>query len=439
MFAVGVDRSTSSSPLFVRCPRHLRCACEICVTPGRTAPPRTSSDRRANERAPVADGWGISGFSEGAGVGSGLAWPGSGASLLRRAIPPPDEARGPRAPKNTRLAELIPRFLRLSALVALELGREVGTTASAEDTGAKALVPTAEWYLLLAGLLTCAVLEGYLTAGWAGLTPVQVLLGVGLGSAVIPEASPLTTNDEYNEFEPDGMPNLPNAVNVLFPGRSSPSGNIASGASGSSNFIGSGGSGSGRRGHQGSDPRVLGGGGEEAEFSHEMEQRVARFLNVPAGTPDLSTHMEDLAWRYPAEPVERAALRFCEALARWRGKPELQTYKKRPSTLDPSRTPTMPEGGIAGGTNAAVRRAIGRYFVIPHTTTASTSATPVVAASASNAGGPAAGVSVGDGAGDGRTAVGRKRSHSSSGVAAAAAALSGSSAGNRWRERRGYV
>ena len=35
--------------------------------------------------------------------------------------------------------------------------------------------------------------------------------------------------------------------------------------------------------------------------------------------------MEDLAWQYPAEPVERAALRFCEAIAKWRGKPELET------------------------------------------------------------------------------------------------------------------
>lgn len=35
--------------------------------------------------------------------------------------------------------------------------------------------------------------------------------------------------------------------------------------------------------------------------------------------------MEDLAWQYPAEAVERAACRFCEAVARWRGKPELET------------------------------------------------------------------------------------------------------------------
>ncbi len=51
----------------------------------------------------------------------------------------------------------------------------------------------------------------------------------------------------------------------------------------------------------------------------------SQFYDIPASTPDLSTHMEDLAWQYPAEPVERAAVRFCEAIAKWRGKPELET------------------------------------------------------------------------------------------------------------------
>ena len=50
-----------------------------------------------------------------------------------------------------------------------------------------------------------------------------------------------------------------------------------------------------------------------------------QFYDIPPSAPDLSTHMEDLAWQYPAEPVERAAARFCEAIAKWRGKPELET------------------------------------------------------------------------------------------------------------------
>ncbi|KAF8269914.1 hypothetical protein EI94DRAFT_1771079 [Lactarius quietus] len=436
IFAVGVDRSASHSPSSARCARHLHRACEICVVPVRTAPARTRSDRRANERTPAAL---ISGFSEGAGIGSGLSSPGLGGSLLRRGIPPLDEPRGAPGAKNTQLAELIPRFLRLSALVALELGREVGSAANAEGVGVKALVPTSEWYLLLAGLLTCAVLEGYLTAGWTGLVPVQVLLGVGLGSAVIPEASPLTANDDYDEFLPDDMPDLPHAVGVLFPSWSANKGprrDMAGGASWGSDFAGSSGSGSSNRGRQGGDARVIGEEGE-AEFSHEMSQRVARFLDVPAGTPDLLTHLEDLAWRYPAEPVERAALRFCEAVARWRGKPELEANKKRPSTLDPPRTPTMPGDGISSGENSAVRRAIGRYFVIPRSTTVATSSSSVLVDSTSNASGTAD-ILVGDGTWEGRSIVGRKRSHSSS-AAAAATPMSGSSAGDRWRERRGYL
>ena len=276
MFAVGVDRSPSRSPSFVRCARHLHRACEICVPLGRTTPVRTFSDHHAIERAPIAQSWSVSGFSEGAGIGSGLSSLGLGGSLLRRGIPAPDEARRLAGAKNTQLAELIPRFLRLSALVALELGREVCTTASAEDNiGAKALVPSSEWYLLLAGLLTCAVLEGYLTAGWTGLAPVQVLLGVGLGSAVVPEASPPTSDEEYDEFEPDDMPDLHDAVSVLFPSWSvnhTSRYEISRSATRSRNFSVSDDSGSGTRG---SDPRVVGDRGE-AMFANEMGQRVAR-------------------------------------------------------------------------------------------------------------------------------------------------------------------
>lgn len=43
--------------------------------------------------------------------------------------------------------------------------------------------------------------------------------------------------------------------------------------------------------------------------------------------------MEDLAWQYPAEPVERSAVRFCEAIARWRGKPELETVSIQNLTM----------------------------------------------------------------------------------------------------------
>lgn len=50
-------------------------------------------------------------------------------------------------------------------------------------------------------------------------------------------------------------------------------------------------------------------------------------MTVPSTTPDLSTHLEDLAYKFPAEPIERAVVRFCEAIANWRGLPELENVR----------------------------------------------------------------------------------------------------------------
>ncbi len=152
---------------------------------------------------------------------------------------------------NTKLSRLIPRFLRLSALVALELGGEAkdeeeereakaadagsgagvgheGTPTSVDGTsdngtaqGVNRLIdiafrPTKEWYLLLAGLLTRAVLEGYLTGGWKGLRAAECLLTVGLG--IEDGTSGREGEDErFQEFDPDDLPSLTDAVKLLFP------------------------------------------------------------------------------------------------------------------------------------------------------------------------------------------------------------------------------
>lgn len=60
---------------------------------------------------------------------------------------------------------------------------------------------------------------------------------------------------------------------------------------------------------------------------------MAQFLTVPESTPDLSTHFEDLAYKFPSEPVERAIVRFCEAVARWRGLPELGNVSSKDLSL----------------------------------------------------------------------------------------------------------
>ena len=77
------------------------------------------------------------------------------------------------------------------------------------------LRPSREWYLLLAGLLTRAALEGYLTAGWIGLEAVQCLLGVGLG--LTNESTNNDSEGDFKEFDPEGLPSLKNAVKILFP------------------------------------------------------------------------------------------------------------------------------------------------------------------------------------------------------------------------------
>ena len=238
-------------------------------------------------------GGGITGWQDGDGIGSGLLRPGVRGSALRRKVLETDPKTGS---GNTKLSKLIPRFIRLSALVAAELGRESrgeedesedggnggrarsgssaasgsGSTsgpgvagglsgqnepgawntaggsgssplpvpsspsvrrtslqAQAQDRATMyefALRPSLEWYMLLAGLLTRSVLEGYLTGGWKGIPAVQCLLLVGLGinenagrKDEEEEGDDEDNSEEFAGFDPDELPNLVEAVKILFP------------------------------------------------------------------------------------------------------------------------------------------------------------------------------------------------------------------------------
>ncbi|GJE89954.1 hypothetical protein PsYK624_060680 [Phanerochaete sordida] len=366
LYNIGADPDSQNSPPALRCPRHLLMGCDICVEAKANARPSAEKKRSQSGRAGSTSGsspgenagfsgagnvfglgGGVTGWQEGSGIGSGLTRPGQGGTALRR--PPHPSTRGDRdgpPPANTRLAELIVRFLRLSALVAIELGREateerasvdgersnpqpsvspllaprmLGKPTSAgasSDLHANALRPTRAWYFLLAGLLTRSALEGYMTGMWRGTEPIEVLLCVGLGlppktspaaqqqrkDKNAPGAAPGRADDPFAEFDPDDFPELEDAVKILFPSLRDV--NPARG---------------------GMSPRPE---GAEQEYEIEMQERLTRFYDVPHSTPDVATHMEDLAWQYPAEAVERAACRFCEAVSRWRGKPELETYRK---------------------------------------------------------------------------------------------------------------
>ncbi|KAJ7285367.1 hypothetical protein C8J57DRAFT_1709586 [Mycena rebaudengoi] len=413
LYSAGADPSTANAPPAFRCPRHLHTGCEICVEakagvrPGSGTRGRTASFGgeytgggggagrgqywKGMPGGVGPEGGGITGWQDGSGIGSGLSRPARAGTVLRRRMKTLEGEGGEGGATgagNTKLSELINRFMRLSAMVAAEMGREArgeeeepaapavdkedaemevdadaDYPASPDDAerhqwegGASeleplpppaspsvaravalapppnpyenqtpmygsALRPSREWYLLLAGLLTRAVLEGYLTAGWTGPDAVDCLLKVGLGlgagapSGATPggadkatEGADAKPTEEFAEFDPDELPSLLDAARMLFPAL--------------------------REGNTASK------GLAEEEFEMEMETRLRRFYDIPQSTPDLSTHMEDLAWQYPAEPVERAAVRFCEAIEKWRGKPELETYKKKRPASSMTDTPS---------------------------------------------------------------------------------------------------
>lgn len=283
LYNIGADPDSQNSPPALRCPRHLLMGCDICVEAKATV--RTQAEKRRSQSGRASSaagsspgdnasftsggnvfglGGGVTGWQDGSGIGSGLTRPGPSGTVLRR--PPHPSTRpagdGP-PPPNTRLAELTVRFLRLSALVAIELGREateerasvdgerpsaaagahqpsaspllmprmLGKPTSAAATGelhANALRPTRAWYFLLAGLLTRSALEGYMTGGWRGTEPLEILLLVGLGlppksGAASPRkdkhAGGATGRDDdpFAQFDPDDFPELDDAVKILFP------------------------------------------------------------------------------------------------------------------------------------------------------------------------------------------------------------------------------
>lgn len=289
LYNIGADPDSQNSPPALRCPRHLLMGCEICVEAAKAAvrPTGEKKSRSASNRAGSTAGsspgdngslggggnvfglgGGVTGWQEGSGIGSGLARGGPQGTVLRRpSFPSGDKDDATAHMANTKLAELIVRFLRLSALVAIELGREAteerasvdserdrpgSSTApptlsplltprmmphrqlSTPDLHASAMRPTRPWYFLLAGLLTRTVLEGYMTGGWRGIEPLEVILCVGLGlppkstnpSPMRDKGPPEGQNgnsgkgkerEQFEEFDPDDLPNLEDAVKILFP------------------------------------------------------------------------------------------------------------------------------------------------------------------------------------------------------------------------------
>jgi hypothetical protein len=118
---------------------------------------------------------------------------------------------------------------------------------------------------------------------------LQVLLSFGLGGVAISRdadddddgterrSRAASADEKYVEFEPDGMPSLSDAVDVLFPSRRANAG--AGGGIGDEVSDGDGGEG-GRtaNGDRADGAAKLSGG--EAEYAREMGQRLARVCKI---------------------------------------------------------------------------------------------------------------------------------------------------------------
>jgi len=122
-------------------------------------------------------------------------------------------------------------------------------------------------------------------------------------------------------FEPDGMPPLEEAVHVLFARGLIPSSHGTSAAfppnssvTSTPPFV---------------SPAATSASNTDPEWEWETSERISEFATISLNSPDLLTHLQELSRRYPPEPVERAALRFFESVAEWRGTPELEAYKAR--------------------------------------------------------------------------------------------------------------
>lgn len=279
LYMEGADPSTAHSPPALRCPRHLHTGCEICVeakpavkAPGGSAKGRAGAwGGETTSRPPKigsgksmgGSGSGVTGWQDGSGIGTGLAHPGLDGSVLRRksrwfSQDAEDVSYAGSGSGNTRLSELIPRFLRLSALVAMELGQElkddeyerecqaerseempstppvspsspIFARKAQSENEASPLRPSRDWYMLFAGLLTRAALEGYLTGGWRGPDAASCLLSVGLGMSDDPFHS---DEDEildpiFEWFDPDDLPTLREAAQIMFPSLSATASGIA--------------------------------------------------------------------------------------------------------------------------------------------------------------------------------------------------------------------
>jgi hypothetical protein len=238
-----------------RCSRHTRAACGICPPLALSTPSAPTvavvDDTRAGSASMPSAARRITVLRSRAGAVA------PGTHLVRRQMRDKSRAKSDSGLPSlvfvpvgtTPLVDLLPRFLRLSALAAVELATEEAESAAAsaidtqsayggEGVGDSILgqgggsgmggggtgmlgnvvpwSPTKEWFMLLAGLATRAVIEGYTIGGWQGFQPAQTIFSIGMPRTIGAFEEP-DQPDEFAWFEPDELPGLKEAVRTLFP------------------------------------------------------------------------------------------------------------------------------------------------------------------------------------------------------------------------------
>jgi hypothetical protein len=260
LHAQAIALSAGAQAETALCSRHLRAACGIC--------PEAAFATPAPAAAVVDDTKGSSSAIPTAARRITVLRPRAGAvapgtHLVRRQTREKSKVKSDTGlpslvfmpSGNTPLVDLLPRFLRLSALAAVELATEEMESAAASvtdnqstygsDSAGEGILgqggggggggggtaglgdvipwsPTKEWFLLLAGLATRAIVEGYTVGGWQGFQPAQTVFSIGTRRA-IGVADPSLADDQVDQpgefawFEPDELPGLKEAVRTLFP------------------------------------------------------------------------------------------------------------------------------------------------------------------------------------------------------------------------------
>jgi hypothetical protein len=224
------------------------------------------------------------------------------------------------------------------------------------DADEEPVRPKREWYALLASLITRALLEGYLLRGWKGTHAAEVLFGVGLanhggklqGGKRKKEEPKKTNNGKSSFFVWKGVdhqeqsdveenapaePEVSSASDILpedLPSMEEVSSILFGNSAAFQEYLV-------EMSKRFTEVIIHG----SPSICHIFSDITLQFTTVAQQTPDLTSHLDALARAYPLEPIQTAALRFCEAISLWRKNPELEEVSAPSFHSHPQSSPVI--------------------------------------------------------------------------------------------------